>query len=108
MEDASYFLVIRLGPKTSECEKNVTVTGCDVTNCATTIITRVQQAKKTTEGGKEREVRVWCDVVLCLFLFLFLSLLPLGYAVMFFLFIQNGSSCNLSYSKNSNKADPAT
>ena len=37
---ASYFLVIRLGPKTSECEKNVTVvspvTGCDVTNCATT------------------------------------------------------------------------
>ena len=40
MDDASYFLVIRLGPKTSECEKNVTVvstvTGCDVTNCATT------------------------------------------------------------------------
>ena len=41
MDDASYFLVIRLGPKTSECEKNVTVvstvTGCDVTNCATTL-----------------------------------------------------------------------
>ena len=40
MDDASYFLVIRLGPKTSECKKNVTVvstvTGCDVTNCATT------------------------------------------------------------------------
>ena len=40
-DDASYFLVIRLGPKTSECEKNVTVvstvTGCDVTNCATTL-----------------------------------------------------------------------
>ena len=40
MDDASHFLVIRLGPKTSECEKNVTVvstvTGCDVTNCATT------------------------------------------------------------------------
>ena len=39
MDDASYFLVIRLGPKTSECEKKVkvvsTVTGCDVTNCAT-------------------------------------------------------------------------
>ena len=39
MDDASYFLVIQLGPKTSECEKNVTVvstvTGCDVTNCAT-------------------------------------------------------------------------
>ena len=35
------FFVIRLGPKTSECEKNVTVlstvTGCDVTNCATTL-----------------------------------------------------------------------
>ena len=41
MDDASYFLVIRLGPKTSECEKNVTVvstiTGGDVTNCATTL-----------------------------------------------------------------------
>ena len=41
MDDASYFLVIRLEPKTSECEKNVTVvstvTGCDLTNCATTI-----------------------------------------------------------------------
>ena len=41
MVDASYFLVIRLGPKTSECDKNVTVVstvrGCDVTNCATTI-----------------------------------------------------------------------
>ena len=41
LDDASYFLVIRLGPKTSECEKNVTVastaTGCDVTNCATTL-----------------------------------------------------------------------
>ena len=41
MDDASYFLVIQLGPKTSECEKNVTVvstvTGCDVTNSATTL-----------------------------------------------------------------------
>ena len=41
MDDASHLLVIRLGPKTSECEKNVTVvsavTGCDVTNCATTL-----------------------------------------------------------------------
>ena len=41
MDDASYFLVIRLGPKTSECEKNVTVvstvTSCDVSNCATKI-----------------------------------------------------------------------
>ena len=41
MDDASYFLVVRLGPKTSEREKNVTVassvTGCDVTNCATTL-----------------------------------------------------------------------
>ena len=40
MDDASCFLVIRLGPKTSECEKTVivvsTATGCDVTNCATT------------------------------------------------------------------------
>ena len=39
VDDASYLLVIRL--KTSECEKNVTVvstvTGCDVTNCATTL-----------------------------------------------------------------------
>ena len=54
--------------------------------------------KNTTEGGKEREVHVWCvmwcDVVLCLvlFLFLFLSLLPLGYAVIFFSF-KNGRSC---------------
>ena len=41
MDDVSYVLVIRLGPKTSECEKNVTVvstvSGCDVTNCATTL-----------------------------------------------------------------------
>ena len=41
MDDASCFFVIRLGPKTSECEKNVavvsTVTGCNVTNCATTL-----------------------------------------------------------------------
>ena len=41
MDDVNYFLVIRQGPKTSECEKNVTVvsivTGCDVTNCATTL-----------------------------------------------------------------------
>ena len=41
MDDASSFLVIRLGPKTSECHENVivvsTVTVCDVTNCATTL-----------------------------------------------------------------------
>ena len=41
MDDASHLLVIRLGPKTSECEKNVTVvstvTDCDVINCATTL-----------------------------------------------------------------------
>ena len=41
MDDVSYVLVIQLGPKTSQCEKNVTVvstvTGCDVTNCATTL-----------------------------------------------------------------------
>ena len=41
MDDASYFLVIRLWPKTSVYEKNVTVvstvTSCDVTNCATTL-----------------------------------------------------------------------
>ena len=41
MDDASFFLVIRLGPKTSESENNVTVvstvTGCDVTDCATTL-----------------------------------------------------------------------
>ena len=40
-DDASYFLVIRLGPKTSECEMNVivkyTVTGCEVSNCAATL-----------------------------------------------------------------------
>ena len=33
--------MIRLGPRTSECEKNVavvsSVTGCDVTNCAKTL-----------------------------------------------------------------------
>ena len=38
MDDASCFLVIRLGPKTSQCEKNVSVnsfvTGWEVTNCA--------------------------------------------------------------------------
>ena len=41
MDDASYFLVIQLGPKTSVCEKNVTVvstvTGCGVTNWATSL-----------------------------------------------------------------------
>ena len=41
MDDASCFLVIRLGPKRSECEKNVTVvstvTSCGVTNCAATL-----------------------------------------------------------------------
>ena len=41
VDDASYFLVIRLDPSTSECEKNVTVVstviGFDVTNCATTL-----------------------------------------------------------------------
>ena len=40
-DDASCFLVIRLGPKTSECGNNVivksTVRGCEVTNCATTL-----------------------------------------------------------------------
>ena len=39
--DANLFLTIRLGPKTSVYEKNVTavstVTGCAVTNCATTL-----------------------------------------------------------------------
>ena len=41
VDDANNFLVIRLGPKTSECEKNVivmsTVTDCEVSNCATTL-----------------------------------------------------------------------
>ena len=41
MDDASYCLVIRLGHKTSECEKNVsvmsTVTDCEVSNCATSL-----------------------------------------------------------------------
>ena len=41
MDDASCFLDIRLGPKRSVYEKHVsvksTVTGCDVTNCATTM-----------------------------------------------------------------------
>ena len=41
MDDASCFIDIRLGPKTSECEKHgsvkSTVTGCDVTYCATTL-----------------------------------------------------------------------
>ena len=40
VDDASSFLAIRLGPKTSVCEKHVsvksTVSGCDVTNCGTT------------------------------------------------------------------------
>ena len=53
MDDASYFLVIRLGPKTSECEKNVTVmstvTGCDVTNCNN--ISRVPQARLLASRG---------------------------------------------------------
>ena len=39
VDDASFFHVIRLGPKTSVYEKHIsvksTVTGCDVTNCAT-------------------------------------------------------------------------
>ena len=41
MDDSSCFLDIRLGPKTSVCEKHVsvksTVPGCDVTYCATTL-----------------------------------------------------------------------
>ena len=41
VDDASCFLTIRLGPKTSECEKHVSVkfsvTGCDVTYYATTL-----------------------------------------------------------------------
>ena len=41
VDDASCFLVIRLGPKTSVYERHdsvkSTVTGCDVTNCATTL-----------------------------------------------------------------------
>ena len=40
-DDASYFLVIRLGPNMSECEMNVivksTVTGCEVSSCAATL-----------------------------------------------------------------------
>ena len=40
MDDTSCFLVIRLGPTTSECEMNVIVnsieTGCEVYNCAAT------------------------------------------------------------------------
>ena len=40
VDDASYVLVIRLGPKMSVNDMNVsvksTVTSCDVTNCATT------------------------------------------------------------------------
>ena len=54
MDDASYFLVIRLGPKTSQCEKNVTVvstvTGCDVTNCATTVHGFNKQASSRREA----------------------------------------------------------
>ena len=58
MDDASYFLVIRLGPKTSKCEKNVTVvstvTGCDVTNCASTPprvarLCQIREASRCTE-----------------------------------------------------------
>ena len=41
MDDTCYFHVIRLGANTSVYEKNVTVvstvSGCDVTNCATTL-----------------------------------------------------------------------
>ena len=41
VDAASCFLTVRLGPKTSECEKHVSVkstaTGCDVTYCATTL-----------------------------------------------------------------------
>ena len=41
VDDTCCFHDIRLGPKTSVCEMNVnvvsTVTGCDVTNCATTL-----------------------------------------------------------------------
>ena len=52
MDDVSYFLVIRLGPKTSECEKIVTivstVTGYDVTNCATTLQFKFQNLENFT------------------------------------------------------------
>ena len=57
MDDASYFLVIRLGPRTSECEKNVTVvfavTGCDVTNRATTLHGFNKHASSRREAGSD-------------------------------------------------------
>ena len=54
MDDASCFLVIRLGPKTSECEKNVivvsTATSCDVTICATTSQGFIKHASSRREA----------------------------------------------------------
>ena len=59
VDDASCILVIRLGPKTSECEKNVivvsTATGCDVTYCATTLHGfNKHKVKKKSKKEKKR------------------------------------------------------
>ena len=54
--------MIRLGPRTSECEKNVTVvstvTGCDVANSATTLhgFNKQKRAQKE-EKVKSKKVR---------------------------------------------------
>ena len=51
-DDASYFLVIRLGPKRSEFEKNVTVvsavTGCDVTTSMRPRVARLGQIREAS------------------------------------------------------------
>ena len=69
-------VVIRLGPKTSECEKNVsvksTVTSCDVTYCATTL-----------HGFNKQVCRFWLVLVLVLFL---VGLGWFGFGLVWFLF----------------------
>ena len=63
MDDVNYFLVIRLGPKTSECEKSVTVvssvTSCEVTNCATTSSCDVTNFATTLHGFKQAKKKPW-------------------------------------------------
>ena len=57
MDDASYFLMIRLGPKTTECEMYVivksTVAGCEVSNCAATL------------HGFNKQIRIFIPIVSC-------------------------------------------
>ena len=67
MDDASYFLVIRLGPKTSQCEKNVIVLSTVTGN----MITRFQ--KRKTVGSFRQNIFSMC-IQFRLFFLMFFSI----------------------------------